>query len=82
VWVLQLTTKIPSAIKCKCPQRRVTHPSRKSYVTKGIRAPSKYSSQVGGNWEKINLMESIKEDLRYPKGKEAEWGCLPTLAQT
>jgi len=64
VRVLRLTTKIPSAVKCKYPQRRVTHPSRKSYTTKGTREPSKYSSQVGGNWEKMNLMESIKDDSR------------------
>jgi len=64
VRVLRLTTKIPSAVKCKCPQRRATRPSRKSYATKGTRAPSKYSSQVGGNWEKMNLMESMKEDSR------------------
>jgi len=49
VWVLRLTTKIPSTVKCKCPQRRATRPSRKSYATKGTREPSKYSSQVGGN---------------------------------
>ena len=49
VQVLWLTTKIPSAIKCKCPQRRATCLSRKLYATKGIREPSKYSSQVGGN---------------------------------
>jgi len=81
VRVLRLTTKIPSTVKCKCPQRRAIRLSRKSYATRGTRAPSKFSSQVGGNWEKMNLMELIKEDSRYPKGKEAEWGCLPTLAQ-
>jgi len=64
VRVLRLTTQILSAAKCKCPQRRVTCLSRKSYVTKGTREPSKYSSQVGGNWEKMNLMESIKDDSR------------------
>jgi len=64
VRVLWLTTKILSAIKCKCPQRRATRPSRKSYATRGTREPLKYSSQVGGNWEKRNLMESTKEDSR------------------
>jgi len=67
-------TKIPSAEKCKCPQRVAICPSKKSYAINRTRAPSKCSSQSGGNCPKINLIESTKEDSKYPKGKEAEWG--------
>jgi len=81
VRVFLLITKIPSGVKCKCPQRVAMRPSRKSYATKGTSTPSKYSSQSGGNCPKRNLIESIKEDSKYPKGKEAEWGCRPILAQ-
>jgi hypothetical protein len=55
-------TKSPSSVKCKRPQRVAVRPSRKSYATKGTRAPSKYSSQVGGKREKTSFSESIKED--------------------
>jgi len=67
-------TKIPSTIKCKCPQRVVICLSKKLYAANGMRAPSKWMSQSGGNCSKINLIESTKEDSKYPKGKEAEWG--------
>jgi len=67
-------TKILSAEKCKHPQRVVICPSKKLYATNGTRAPSKCSSQSGGNCPKINLIELTKEDSKYPKGKEAEWG--------
>jgi len=39
--VLRLTNKIPCSVKCKWPQRIAVHPSRKSYATRGTRAPSK-----------------------------------------
>ena len=39
--VLQLTKRIPSAMKCKCPQVIAVRPSKKSYATRGTRAPSK-----------------------------------------
>jgi len=67
-------TKIPSAEKCKRLQRVAIRPSKKLYATNGTRAPSKCSSQSGGNCPKINLIESTKEDSKYPKGKEVEWG--------
>jgi len=70
-----------SGVKCKCPQRVAIRPSRKLYATKGTSMPSKYSSQSGGNCPKRNLIESTKDDSKYPKGKEAEWGCRPILAQ-
>jgi len=67
-------TKIPSLVKCIRPQRVAMRLSKKSYTIRGTRVPSKYSSQSGGNCPKMNLIESIKDDSRYPKGKEAEWG--------
>jgi len=66
--------KILSLVKCIWPQRVAMHPSKKSYEIRGTRVPSKYSSQSRGNCPKMNLIESIKDDSRYPKGKEAEWG--------
>jgi len=39
--VLQLTKRIPCSVKCKCPQRMAVQPSKKSYATRGTRAPSK-----------------------------------------
>jgi len=57
-------TKMPSVVKCRRPQRVAIRPSRKSYATRGTRAPSKYVSQSGGNCPKINLIESMKEDSR------------------
>jgi len=81
VCVFLSTTKILSVVKCSQPQRVAIRLSKKSYATRGTRAPSKCSSQSGGNCPKMNLIESTKDDSRYPKGKEAEWGCLPTLAQ-
>jgi len=74
VQVFLLITKIPSSIKCKCPQRVAMHPSKKLYAVRGTRAPLKCVSQLGGNCLKMNLMESMKDDSRYPKGKEVEWG--------
>ena len=74
-------TKIPSTIKCRRLQRVAICPSKKLYVVNGMRAPSKWISQSGGNCPKINLIESTKEDSKYPKGKEAEWGWRPTLVQ-
>jgi len=41
IQVLQLTKRIPCSVKCKCPQRMAVRPSKKSYVTRGTRAPSK-----------------------------------------
>jgi len=41
ILVLQLTKRIPCSVKCKCPQRIAVQPSRKSYATRGTRAPSK-----------------------------------------
>jgi len=67
-------TKIPSTVKCIRPQRVAICPSKKLYATNGMRAPSKWMSQSGGNCSKMNLIESAKEDSKYPKGKEAEWG--------
>jgi len=81
VRVFLLIIKMLSGVKCKRPQRVAICPSRKLYATKGMSTPSKYSSQSGGNCPKRNLIESVKEDSKYPKGKEAEWGCRPILAQ-
>jgi len=81
VQVFLSITKIPSTIKCKCLQRAAICPSKKSYTANGTRAPLKWMSQSGGNCPKINLIESTKEDSKYPKGKKAEWGWWPTLAQ-
>jgi len=67
-------TKIPSLVKCIWLQRVAMRLSKKSYAIRGTRVPSKYSSQSGGNCPKMNLIESIKDNSRYPKGKEAEWG--------
>jgi len=39
--VLRLTKRIPCLVKCKCPQRIAVRPSKKSYATRGTRAPSK-----------------------------------------
>jgi len=55
-------TKMPSVVKCRQPQRVAIHPSKKSYATRGTRAPSKCMSQSGGNYPKINLIELMKED--------------------
>ena len=57
-------TKIPSAVKCKRPQRVARHLSRKSYATRGTSTPSKYLSQSGGNCPKRNLIESTNEDSK------------------
>ena len=74
-------TKILSTEKCKHLQRVAIRPSKKLYAVNGTRAPLKWMSQSGGNCPKISLIESTKEDSKYPKGKEAEWGWRPTLAQ-
>ena len=81
VYVFLLITKMPPGVKCKRPQRVAMRLSRKSYATKGMSMPSKYSSQSGGNCPKRNLIKSTKEDLKYLKVKEIEWGCRPILAQ-
>jgi len=39
--VLRLTKRIPCSVKCKCLQRIAVRPSKKSYATRGTRAPSK-----------------------------------------
>ena len=62
-------TKIPSAVKCKQPTNVVWQLSKKAKARRGTRAPSKYSSQVGGKCPKVNLKESINEDSKQPKGK-------------
>ena len=41
VHVVLLTMKISLSIKCKCPQRVIVRPSKKSYDTNGTKAPSK-----------------------------------------
>jgi len=64
VQVFLSTTKILSVVKCNQPQRVAIHPSRKSYTTRGMRAPSKCVSQSGGNCPKMNLIESTKDDSR------------------
>ena len=81
VRVFLSTIKMLSGVKCKCPQRVARRPSRKSYATKGTSTPSKNVSQSGGNCPKRNLIESTNKDSKYLKGKEAEWGCRPILAQ-
>ena len=64
VQVFLSTTKMPSMVKCNWLQRVAIRPSKKSYATRGTRAPSKYVSQSGGNCPKINLIELTKEDSR------------------
>ena len=64
VRVFLSTTKMPSGVKCKRPQRVARCPSRKSYATKGTSTPSKNSSQSGGNCPRINLIESVNEDSK------------------
>ena len=41
VRVVLLTIRIPLSVKCKCPHKVIVHPSKKSYDTKGTRAPLK-----------------------------------------
>ena len=41
VRVVLLTMKMPLSVKCKCPHKVIIRPSKKSYETKGTRAPSK-----------------------------------------
>jgi len=62
--VFLLITKMPSGVKCKHPQRVARCLSRKSYATKGMSTPLKYSSQSGGNCPKRNLIESTNEDSK------------------
>jgi len=57
-------TKIPFGVKCNRPQRVAICPSRKLYATRGTSTPSKYSSQLGGNCPKRNLIESTKDDSK------------------
>ena len=64
VQVFLLITKIPSAVKCKRPQRVARYPLRKLYATKGTSTSSKNASQSGGNCPKRNLIESTKEDSK------------------
>jgi hypothetical protein len=39
--VVLLTISIPLSVKCKCPHKVIVRPSKKSYDTKGTKAPSK-----------------------------------------
>jgi len=41
ILVLRLTKRIPCSVKCKWPQRMAVRLSKKSYATRGTRAPSK-----------------------------------------
>jgi hypothetical protein len=41
VRVVLLTIKMPLSVKCKCPHKVIVRPSKKSYDTKGTKAPSK-----------------------------------------
>jgi hypothetical protein len=41
VRVVLLTIRIPLSMKCKCPHKVIVRPSKKSYDTKGTKAPSK-----------------------------------------
>jgi hypothetical protein len=41
VRVVLLTIKMPLLVKCKCPHKVIVHPSKKSYDTRGTKAPSK-----------------------------------------
>jgi len=41
IHVLRFSKRIPCSVKCKWPQRIAIRPSRKSYATRGTRAPSK-----------------------------------------
>jgi len=75
------TTKMPSAVKCNRPHKVAICPSKKLYATRGTSTPSKYSSQLGGNCLKRNLIESINKDSKYLNRKEAEWGWRLILVQ-
>ena len=39
--IVLLTMKIPLSVKCKCPLKLMVHPSNRSNVISGTRAPSK-----------------------------------------
>ena len=41
VCVVLLTIRMPLSMKCKCPHKVIVRPSKKSYNTKGTKAPSK-----------------------------------------
>ena len=41
VRMVLLTMNVPLSMKCKCPHKVIVRPSKKSYNTKGTRAPSK-----------------------------------------
>jgi hypothetical protein len=41
VRIVLLTISIPLSMKCKCPLKVIIRPFKKSYDTKGTRAPSK-----------------------------------------
>jgi hypothetical protein len=41
VRMVLLTISIPLSVKCKCLHKVIVRPSRKSYDTSGIKAPSK-----------------------------------------
>ena len=41
VRVVLLTMSMPLSVKCKCPHKVIVRPSKKSYETKGTKAPSK-----------------------------------------
>jgi len=41
VRIVLLTIRIPLSVKCKCPHKVIIRPSKKSYDTRGTKAPSK-----------------------------------------
>jgi hypothetical protein len=41
ICMVLLTIKIPLSVKCKCPHKVIVCPSKKSYATRGMSAPSK-----------------------------------------
>jgi hypothetical protein len=41
IHVVLLTMSMPLSVKCKCPHKVIVCPSKKSYNTKGTKAPSK-----------------------------------------
>ena len=79
VRVVLLTIVIPLSMKCKCPHKVIICPSKKSYDTKGTRAPSKYVSHSVGTCANLSLIESINNDSRQPNGKGVEYVWCPTL---
>src|SRR5260221_7264687 len=80
VRTLRSVTKISWPTKRKCPTTVISRPSSRSKDTRGTRIPSKYLSQQGNCWN-LNLIESMKDEVRKPRGKFRDEGCLPTLVQ-